>query len=814
VIRVDSITIQEFRGIRDLTLNFKGNNFAICGPNGTGKSGIVDALEFGLTGKVSRLSGEGSGQISLKQHGPHVDQRDPEKARVVLNLTIPSLKKTVTLERNLKTPSIPLVTPDDADVVEVLKHVEAHPEFVLSRRELILYVLATPGNRADEVQALLHLDRIEQARLGLQKIANNCEKQSTGLDTTAKQARDRFLNTLNISRLSKDEVLAATNVQRAILGLPPLADMTGTTSLKDGLATPGLAQPQRIPKAHALADIKVAREALDEISSVAIASLADEIKSDLTELADDPAVAAIVKREGFYATGLELIDAEACPLCDTAWNIGTLRKHIQAKLDHLEELSRKRKAEEIKIAPLIVNLRKVQSAMIVLCGYAKLAKPPLLMRAASDYSATCGAAAEQLATFLPLTDSISVLANLPILPEGVVDAVDGFEKTVVALPEPTKEDAARDWLTVAQERLDVWRDAMRKQMVGRAQAQTAREVSNIYAATSDGVLATIYADVEKDFASLYAFVNHDDEEKFTAHLVPSIGKLGFDVDFYGRGWFPPGAYHSEGHQDSMGLCLYLALMRHLQGSEFTLAVLDDVLMSVDVGHRREVCTLLKKEFPKTQFIMTTHDQIWLRHMRTEHLIGGHVRFTSWSVDHGPTHWDGQDVWKEIDDHLQKDDVRSAAGLLRHYLEYTSAELCYRLHALVGLRGDDRYQLGELLPAAISCMNKLYKKANRAANSWNQQDVVQHLASRASEFGRLAAASNAENWQVNVAVHFNSWDNLVKEDFVPVVQAIRDLLGGFTCPDCHEYVRVSPDRETAESVRCGCGNTNINLREKE
>src|SRR5712692_5151163 len=127
----------------------------------------------------------------------------------------------------------------------------------------------------------------------------------------------------------------------------------------------------------------------------------------------------------------------------------------------------------------------------------------------------------------------------------------------------------------------------------------------------------MYADVEADFAGLYRFINRDDEAKFRAELVPSMGKLGFGVDFYGRGFFPPGAYHSEGHQDSMGLCLYLALMRYLQGSGFSLAVLDDVLMSVYAGHRREICTLLKTKFPDTQFIMTTHDPIWLRHMKTE-----------------------------------------------------------------------------------------------------------------------------------------------------------------------------------------------------
>ncbi|MGI9065261.1 MAG: hypothetical protein ACR2HX_02505 [Pyrinomonadaceae bacterium] len=322
-----------------------------------------------------------------------------------------------------------------------------------------------------------------------------------------------------------------------------------------------------------------------------------------------------------------------------------------------------------------------------------------------------------------------------------------------------------------------------------------------------------YADVEKDFAALYSFVNREDEEKFSAQLVPSIGKLGFDVDFYGRGFFPPGAYHSEGHQDGMGLCLYLALMRHLQEDQFTFAVLDDVLMSVDAGHRREVCTLLKKEFPNTQFIMTTHDPIWLRHMATEGVIGGRIQFKNWSVDHGPTQWDERDVWAEIDDYLQKNDVRAAAALLRHYLEYLSAELCYRLHAPVGLRGDAHYQLGELLPAAISCMRKLYGKSKDAANSWNQTELVKQLAARGAEFVGVVHASNVEQWQVNVAVHFNSWENLGKDDFQPVVKAYRDLLAAFACPECGEYLRVSPDRETPESVHCGCGKMNMNFRKK-
>ena len=129
------------------------------------------------------------------------------------------------------------------------------------------------------------------------------------------------------------------------------------------------------------------------------------------------------------------------------------------------------------------------------------------------------------------------------------------------------------------------------------------------------------------------------------------------------------------------------------------------------------------------------------------------------------------------------------------------------------RGDAQYQLGELLPAAITHMRKLHIRAKEAANSWNQREVIVQLAARESKFAMLAETSKAEQWQVNAAVHFNSWDNLGKEDFEPVVKAFWDLLGGFTCSDCSEYLHVSPDREIPESVRCECGKTNINLRKK-
>ena len=70
---------------------------------------------------------------------------------------------------------------------------------------------------------------------------------------------------------------------------------------------------------------------------------------------------------------------------------------------------------------------------------------------------------------------------------------------------------------------------------------------------------------------------------------PSEGKLGLRGKLLRTGPVSPAAYHSEGHQDGMGVCLYLALMKRLFGDQFTFALLDDVVMSVDAGHRYEFC---------------------------------------------------------------------------------------------------------------------------------------------------------------------------------------------------------------------------------
>jgi hypothetical protein len=242
MIKVEAIKIEEFRGIRDLSIKLDGKNFAVCGPNGTGKSGIVDALEFGLTGNISRLSGRGSKALSVKEHGPHVNSRTkPEKAIVTLEVSIPSTGKKASITRSIKSPKAPVIQPDEPDVRAAFELAEQHPEFALSRREIIKYVLAEPGERAKELQALLQLDRLETTRALLLKISNACTRHLRPLEVSKRTASENLMRALGVADLKQATVLAAVNAQRSILQLPPLAKIEASTSIRDGLESqPGL----------------------------------------------------------------------------------------------------------------------------------------------------------------------------------------------------------------------------------------------------------------------------------------------------------------------------------------------------------------------------------------------------------------------------------------------------------------------------------------------------------------------------------------------------------------------------------------------
>jgi hypothetical protein len=535
----------------------------------------------------------------------------------------------------------------------------------------------------------------------------------------------------------------------------------------------------------------------------------------MAKLNGDEVLLSGLTKEQFLRSALQFIDADACPVCDTDFAPNELKQLIEEKLKAYQKALKTKGELEQAILPIINSMQQFAKALKGVEDYGSLLEPKIDATQITNYRATEAETIKTIQKLIPFTEVIALLASTTTLPKNIQEVIENISNAIAKIPEPTEQDVAKEYLIRCEEHLNMHKEISSRHKKSQDQATISKKIFETYTKTSTDFLNEIYQKVEKDFSEYYRLVNHDDEGSFTAKLVPSMGKLGFDVDFYGRGHFPPGAYHSEGHQDGMGLCLYLALMKHLEGALFSFAVLDDVLMSVDSGHRREVCNLLKAKFPDTQFVLTTHDEIWLRHMKSVGLIArkGSIHFRKWQIDQGPTEWDDRDIWSEINDAIAKDDIRNASALLRHYLEYISAEICHQLKAPVEFNGDNQFDLGDLLPAAIGKYKSLLREAKAAANSWNKQDLVLKIASIESEFNNKMAAQEVERWQVNSAVHYNHWATLKKNDFEPVARAYHDLINAFHCSDCSSLMYLIPPKGNRDTLRCQCGSFNLNLRPK-
>ena len=187
--------------------------------------------------------------------------------------------------------------------------------------------------------------------------------------------------------------------------------------------------------------------------------------------------------------------------------------------------------------------------------------------------------------------STEVVAKL-LVPENVNDLLDRIDRAVEeAVPKSSPEQTAWDKLTRLEESVRALENRVQERKIATLNFLRSKVFVEEYEKARDSLLGGLYSRIADRFVEFYCFLHDHESEHFSASLRPQRASLTFEVDFMGRGTHPPHALHSEGHQDSMGICLFLALNEELVKGQLGLIVLDDVMMSVDSGHRKDVLSL-------------------------------------------------------------------------------------------------------------------------------------------------------------------------------------------------------------------------------
>lgn len=809
--RIDSLRIHNFRGIRHLEIPFGGKSATILGPNGTGKSSIIDAIDFLLRGSVRRLEGEGAGELSLTRHAPFVGTSVAdawvEGAFTLADNSQCDLRRTVADPERVTSPN-----PLPPAIVHALSLARDGGHHLLTRRELLRFVFTEPASRAKAVGALLQLDGVESTRKHMQGAARDAADELRREQAQVQVLATRIASVFDPPLAVGETPLVRTNALRAMLGGAPLESGTLAEATR-GVATPSEAAIHPLHSPRTQTSLRaLGTDTLSRLQSGELEALETFCK-ELDEFASDVEVQAMLREASLVDLGLSLLDDDLCPLC----------RHPQS-------------AEELRVALAERQIasqraRALQSALEsqrdVFHGLLS-AHLPRLHDALGALSVRTDLPQAGIASLAQALDTTLNRALLPIDrwagPTAI--GVEQLEPTVLAaaedlqslrdilreLPAPSRVQAAWDQLVqVARATLEL-ESASTRLLTTRRVAEILAKADTAFLKARDRVLQDTYDVVATAMSGVYKHVHGDDESQFEAEMEPTRAGLKLAVEFRGKGRFPPAALHSEGHQDSMGLAFFLALSAHLAGSGLPIILLDDVVMSVDYGHRRGVADMLAARFGDRQLIITTHDRVWWRQLRSARVVGGKQSFeiVSWTLEDGValsrTAADSLSAAREA---LQRGNVVEAAVSLRRAIEECFPEYCDALAASVRFRADGANESGEFLQAAISRLKDLTAKARQSKRTWRQDEaVVNQFDDRRA---MVCQSFESEAWLVNPTLHYNAWTaNMSPADFTPVLAAYEALFALFECETCRSPLFVVFEGRTPVSFRCPCEARSWNL----
>ncbi|MEQ8187991.1 MAG: ATP-binding protein [Candidatus Eremiobacterota bacterium] len=815
--KILEIEIHNMRGIRDLVIKPEGKSLVIWGPNGSGKSGIVDALDFLLTGQITRLTGKGTGKISLHKHGPHIDST-PDDASIRAVIKLKDIDKKIEIKRCLNKPTT--LEYNDNSIKPLLDNIitiAKQGQHVLTRRELLKYITAENSTRAQEIQQLLNITEIEDIRKSLVTAHNNLAKDCD----SAKKIVDKEKRTVNATvqekSFNKDIIGDIINQNRTLLAGKPLTTFC-YKNLKIGL-TPIITTGPSVNITLFEKDVQNIRKILLPQHQEQIKKADEQMRDLINTIQLNPDLIKSMKMLDLTRLGINLIDKTGnCPLCDTSWPPGKLLELLEKRLKTAQTALKYQKAitdfsSNIKSSSnfIIASLKSIINITQTL----PLQKETSLLQAWLD----------KLENFVkqlnnPVENYTKPSFNLNQVQTML--APDDIEKILTCItleinnkfPKTTPEQTAWDTLTKLEENLKALEDAENILKNAELNQKKASVLLKNFEQARNTILEKLYEEIKDNFINLYRKLHEDDENNFKAKLEPDGAGLSLEVDFYGRGIHPPNALHSEGHQDSMGLCLYLSLSKKLTQDLLDLVILDDVVMSVDADHRRQICHILKKFFPEKQFIITTHDRVWRNQLKFEGMVKSNeiIEFYKWDVETGPYINYKADMWERIKKDIEQADIASASHKLRRGSEEFFSMVCNALQVPVKYKSSMQWELGDLLPPAISQYKKLLKQAKDASQSWKQHGELEKLNQLDEKAKEIFNRSNIEQWAMNPNVHYNSWTTFSEHEFRPLIEVFQELFNLFLCPECGILSLTTKGTEL-KNVCCNCGKTNWNLTKK-
>lgn len=619
---LNSVTVENFRGVEGTErYKFAGENAVIFGPNGSGKSTALQAIEFLLTGEIDALRGSGTGGVKTNQHIPNLSA-DPDNT--VVRATFEDSQGEFHVHRRF-TDRSELTAERRPTSLNELLDVANRGYIQLTRADILELIFTTPGNRKEQIYQLLNTGELDDRRLRIKGVERKASQETNSARQTAKDALGRIKATVH-GPLSVDvesenpsiddkSLLAEIDERRERLNGPPLQSLSTAQSFTEGVESPVEQASHPLQRSDVRRDINLLHSWMNSVEEHQMTL--DHTRRAITALQADAEALTSLSELSLIQKGHRLVDeaTTVCPLCGESWTDSDLQSHLQQRIERLERIEQRRDELVDQASDLLSVVREPVDPLLRLLELTDKVSG-INWAPVRSFIGRLQAIAQLLegdiVTDVETIDADKLNVDLKeITPSAPLDQL---EKKANDLPDQSELQKTWDELTTLFESYRAWEDARDEishyETVEREMSAAKRE----YLAARDEILGETFTKVEERFGELYTLINPD-EASFDPQLDQTNTGVKFTVGVQAGGRHPPNALHSEGHQDLMGIALFLALVEQSSPLDRTPVLLDDVLMSVDRTHRTRLAEGLSTDLSdKFQFILTTHDTSWAQQL--------------------------------------------------------------------------------------------------------------------------------------------------------------------------------------------------------
>ncbi len=786
--KIKTINIHALRGIPDLELQLDGKSLLLRGENGTGKSSIVDAIEYFFTGKIPYL--EGTKGLSLQRHGPHVNF-EPDDVNVELTFNPGNIHLSRTFAD----------IPSSPDQFKHYFQITQKGTFILRRSQILTFIMSKPADRFRAIGSIIGVESLDEIEIEMMRVR---DKLKGDIDSSKKKIGGLIsnLSTITGTNITKDEdVLPALNEILQEANLPVIK------SLED-IANHAEQMLKTIKKAENKDRIKMLNEVIEttktELIPEEVISEIDDLNNKVKHLLQED-VKFELSIANLLKSGQKVIEKEEidiCPLCEQRIDRERLLVKIEKRLIILRDLSDK--ASEIRTlsVPLITKLNemtnKFETVISKIESFPELAKEKNSITEKINFLneiLSLIASAKDLKNEIPvrvfdqqkneinevwhlISTECNQLLDTIGLTEDEIKVLDIVRLIEQAKSKTTELSRVRTELKVYQNRFDV-----------------ADKIYSTFSNTKKAKIQDIYDSIQENIQSFYSML-HPNEPHKNIELTVALGRRAstdLRMESFGREGEDPRALTSEGHLDSLGLCIFLDFIKKFN-EQCSLTVLDDVVSTVDAKHRENICKLLFEEFRDKQLIITTHDRVWYEQLRASqraYRIDGKFKnfiIANWNVQTGPNIKPYKIRWDRIQEKIDHSDITGAGNEGRQYLEWVLEKICEIVEAPVPFKSSGRYEVWNLLMPARTRLENLIKEdefKSEVFKAFQNLEVTMIM-------GNLLSHNNLLAEEVSI------------EEVKRFCEKVHDLHNIFLCPNCKHILGYYSKLKIMR-----CSNTNCN-----